>query len=60
MIGYMTQPVRSVAPVAKHPIQRVRLDRAKVAEVQAITGSKTMAEAIDAALDFYLDARKPR
>ncbi len=54
----MTQPVRSVAPVAKHPIQRVRLDRAKVAEVQAITGAGTMAEAIDLALDHFLAAMR--
>jgi Arc/MetJ family transcription regulator len=54
----MPLPVRSVAPVPKHPVQRVRLDRAKVAEVQAITGTRTMAEAIDLALDYYLEATR--
>lgn len=54
----MTQRVRSVAPVAKHPIQRVRLDRAEVAEVQAITGTRTMAEAIELTVNYYPEAKK--
>ena len=56
----MTQRVLSVAPVAKHPIQRVRLDRAKVAEVQAITGTRTMAEAIELTLNLVSRGQEAR